>query len=716
MIEKPVNKIDINGNVIKANDVNTVINIKITDVNNNPVNLENEIDYFYLVRNNKYYPVTDITFSNGEISFKLPNLYKGLYKIEIKDKQGSIYPANDDISILLNQSFESGKESEFINMKDSILKDVPEIVTDYINNDPDRFKGVKGDKGDPGDKGEKGDRGARGYKGDKGDPGEDGIEGEKGEKGEKGDKGDPGVSSYIDVEVFGARVENLDNTQSFIDAIEYCSLNNIGLLITKDYNITDNITRFHGTTTNHNIRLSGNGSIKRGDDIHYISPYKTQKSRIYVSDGNNYLNDGLTRDKPIAFQTALYYLKHLGSRASQGQWEIKFVGRVNQRGARNLLLDFPYFAKPLLLTGERDTNDEITSIIDGDGITDNYWWYNDHGTGYQKYYIFENLRFENWRNDPTSSGAIVVWGGSDVIIRNCEAENCGRLGWIRKGHVSATNNIVNNGYTGFTLQYHTDLNISNNTFTNIDGNGVHLGRNSAGHVNGNTFDNCYIDIEATQSSRLRTYDNEHSNWGLTAVNVSLNATWEGELEDNFNTGSTLDKPNFKSFYGSMPPLIGRGSAVTRNVSEFYSPVKYYNEVGISNDFIVPLRVPNSLFTQSTFHINIKMAIVFNGKSDIDLIFTKAGLPGSTSQYAEINITNTSQYICRGLLDINIHRSANGFVLTYSHPVTGGMNGNELTVNDLSGIMLTPEEVIHRLYFKVNSGGIYVRNIQTTVSL
>ena len=49
MIEKPVNQIDISGNVIKANDVNTVINIKITDVNNNPVNLENEIEYFYLV-------------------------------------------------------------------------------------------------------------------------------------------------------------------------------------------------------------------------------------------------------------------------------------------------------------------------------------------------------------------------------------------------------------------------------------------------------------------------------------------------------------------------------------------------------------------------------------------------------------------------------------------------------------------------------------------
>src|SRR5699024_6360989 len=152
MLEKPVNQIDIDSNIIKASDINSVINIEITDVNNNPVNLENEIEYFYMVRNNKYYPVTDITFNDNVISFKLPNLYKGLYKIEFKDKKGSIYPANDDISILLNRSCESGKESVFINMKDSILKDVPNIVTDYINDDPERFKGEKGDKGDKGDK------------------------------------------------------------------------------------------------------------------------------------------------------------------------------------------------------------------------------------------------------------------------------------------------------------------------------------------------------------------------------------------------------------------------------------------------------------------------------------------------------------------------------------------------------------------------------------
>src|SRR5699024_7684510 len=147
MSERPVNQIDLDSNIIKAQDTNSVINIKITDVNNNPVSLENEIEYFYLVRNNKYYPVTDISFNNDTISFKLPNLYKGLYKIEIKDKKGSIYPANDDVSILLNQSFESGKETEYINIKDSVLKDVPKILDDYITENEEKFKGKDGKDG-----------------------------------------------------------------------------------------------------------------------------------------------------------------------------------------------------------------------------------------------------------------------------------------------------------------------------------------------------------------------------------------------------------------------------------------------------------------------------------------------------------------------------------------------------------------------------------------
>ena len=249
MIEKPVNKIDINGNVIKANDVNTVINIKITDVNNNPVNLENEIDYFYLVRNNKYYPVTDITFSNGEISFKLPNLYKGLYKIEIKDTKGSIYPANDDISILLNQSFESGKETEFISMKDSILKDVPEILNDYIIENEDKLKGEDGKDGKDGKDGRNGIDGKDGKNGIDGKDGKDGIDGKDGENGADSD-------GFISILEFGAIGNGLsDDTEYF----ELANSENLNVYLPKGYVfIVDNLTL-------ENISVNGQGTLKRKD-------------------------------------------------------------------------------------------------------------------------------------------------------------------------------------------------------------------------------------------------------------------------------------------------------------------------------------------------------------------------------------------------------------------------------------------------------------------
>ena len=290
MSEKPVNKIDINGNVIKANDVNTVINIKIYDTNNKPVNLENEIEYFYMVRNNKYYPVTDISFNNGNVSFKLPNLYKGLYKIEIKDKQGSIYPANDDISILLNQSFESGKETEFISMKDSILKDVPEIVTDYINNDPERFKGEDGKDGVDGKDGRNGIDGRDGIDGKNGRNGIDGKDGDKGDRGEKGDKGDRGEKGdpgEKGVDGQDGTIENIDI--GIINKIELDKLSAWGgTTPVTEYEYINGIVHYSGVLAylSSNILMGGSKYVFRINDYLTNPTYYKGNLRLEIRDSN----------------------------------------------------------------------------------------------------------------------------------------------------------------------------------------------------------------------------------------------------------------------------------------------------------------------------------------------------------------------------------------------------------------------------------------------
>jgi len=293
MNEKPVNQIDLDSNIIKANDVNSVINIEITDVNNNPVNLENEIEYFYLVRNNKYYPVTDITFNDNVISFKLPNLYKGLYKIEIKDTKGSIYPADDSIAILLNQSFESGKESEFINMKDSILKDVPDIVTNYIDDNNEKFKGEDGKDGRNGIDGKDGKDGRNGIDGKDGKDGRNGIDGKDGrkgypgEKGEKGDKGDPGEK--------GAKGEKGDpgslsnETIGILNKIDITNLTRAGETTPfTEFDIDSGIVYYNDVqwVFSQIVTLSGIKHSLRVNDYVTNPNYYTGLLRIEISDEN----------------------------------------------------------------------------------------------------------------------------------------------------------------------------------------------------------------------------------------------------------------------------------------------------------------------------------------------------------------------------------------------------------------------------------------------
>lgn len=191
MEQIPVNSIDNNSNTIRVNDTNTPIKLTFKYVDGSNINLKDKIDYFYLTKDDeKYYSVTDINFEGDELIFKLPNLIKGLYRLEIRDIEGSIYPADDSLFILLKRSFEEGKESYYTSYREDILNNVEPMVIEHLQNNTDKFKGVKGDKGEKGDKGDKGYRGDRGYQGDKGDQG---IQGIKGDKGDKGDKGADGV-------------------------------------------------------------------------------------------------------------------------------------------------------------------------------------------------------------------------------------------------------------------------------------------------------------------------------------------------------------------------------------------------------------------------------------------------------------------------------------------------------------------------------------------
>ena len=192
MEHRPVNTIQGHNNTIKVNDLSSQIKLTIKGDNDENVSLENKIDYFILYKDDKsFFPVDDIEFTNDGLLFRIPPLRRGLYKIEIKDTDGHIYPAGDDVYILLKKSLDDMKESSYITHKDDIIINTIEFIENNVN----AFKGDKGDTGPQGLKGDKGDTGPQGRKGDKGDTGpqgEQGIRGYKGDKGDTGPKGDTG--------------------------------------------------------------------------------------------------------------------------------------------------------------------------------------------------------------------------------------------------------------------------------------------------------------------------------------------------------------------------------------------------------------------------------------------------------------------------------------------------------------------------------------------
>src|SRR5699024_7974959 len=96
---------------------------------------------------------------------------------------GSIYPANEDLYILLRRSFEDDKDIYYFGHREDILNSVEPMVIQHIDKHPNKFKGERGQQGFPG---------------------RDGLKGIKGDKGNKGDKGDPGID-VSNVEVIQAR-------------------------------------------------------------------------------------------------------------------------------------------------------------------------------------------------------------------------------------------------------------------------------------------------------------------------------------------------------------------------------------------------------------------------------------------------------------------------------------------------------------------------------
>ena len=94
------------------------------------------------------------------------------------------------------------KENAMELLDDNFKVEIETDLKNFVNNNPEQFKGPKGENGPQGlkgEKGEKGDVGPQGEQGLKGDTGAQGPQGKTGLTGPKGDKGDAGDAANVDM-------------------------------------------------------------------------------------------------------------------------------------------------------------------------------------------------------------------------------------------------------------------------------------------------------------------------------------------------------------------------------------------------------------------------------------------------------------------------------------------------------------------------------------
>lgn len=470
----------------------------------------------------------------------------------------------------------------------------------------------------------------------------------------------------LNIEFFGAVGDGVSDDTTFIErAIEYAKENNVEITLDKNYKADGNIDDFLGTFRENKNIYNGNGSIERDGNIFYINPKGSQTNTIYVSDNINADNDGLSKNSPTTLDKAVTFISSLKEKLSDGHWKIKFIGTYSGVGFRNAKL--PYLKNPMILEGERDNTNKITSIIDGVKNHDAYFFRMDTGSTFQKSFEIKDLIFKNFNRDVSGAGAIVCWDNVDLYVHDCESYNNSRFLWVRNGRVRCINNIMDGGHSGVTCQYHTTFNVEYNTIKNTTSYGVHAGRNSAGHFTGNIFSGNYINIEGTQSTRLRVIENNHIDWKYTGINLYLNATCEGIENEIITFKFPIDLPFTKVFYGSGMPINQKRTSMNRQQYSFPNTFLNLSTAGTYNlnnlGFDSVLRTYRSLLKSETVHVNIKYIVQAPGAmapaTEFDIILSVTD--DIETQFLKIPIV--TENIMNGEIDINIY-SKKGTAVKY----------------------------------------------------
>lgn len=261
MKNKPVNTIETNGDVIRVNDRTSEIQLTLKDINGNDAKLTDTLDYFYLTNDNKHlYEVTDYSIENNIITFKMPPVPRGLFRIEIKDSNGVIYPSGDDVEITVKISLEEGINTAYLTYQDIVTNHVEKTALKYIDEHPEKFKGQDGKDGVDGKDGKDGKDGLNGRDGKDGQDGingRDGVDGRDGKDGVDGLDGEKGEKGGFNGENIGV-----------MNMIDLTKLNARGTTSTYDFDVDNGIINYNNVEwyLNQDVILNGVKHVFRVED------------------------------------------------------------------------------------------------------------------------------------------------------------------------------------------------------------------------------------------------------------------------------------------------------------------------------------------------------------------------------------------------------------------------------------------------------------------
>lgn len=365
-------------------------------------------------------------------------------------------------------------------------------------------------------------------------------------------------AEVVSITDFGASPVNADNTTQINNANAYAL--SVGASVKYphgEFKVLGDIPSLH------KVQAYGSGAIVRGDNTFYVAPNNTQSNTIYIKP--NGVGDGISRNSAMSIGDIIPALKNLQKRAGAGYWKIHFcVGTYVDKGMR--FTDVPPFANQLEFTGDLKFTGEPDAIWDGTTSIEAYAMRCDLICKAQRVRVAD-ISFINW-DKTRNNGALVFWGGHQLITENVNIDKCGIGIWTSRAavHRSIGDKINNCTTFGIGCQYSSSVIIGQidkrTKITNCEW-GLHIGRMSVGHNDYVDYDGNKHDIYITQNSRLAHASPTFKNWGVSSIYVQNGAVHEGLDVCTFDAASITDStPILTVTTGAIiDSIAGKGTEV-----------------------------------------------------------------------------------------------------------------------------------------------------------